>query len=102
MTSAADAGGRITLSAARTSAAHEAFDAALMEYPDQAAETLGHVDYKRYVEDYARWLSEQGDGAAAAACEARLHQTLINRGVAADVLERIARRRDAYRGCDLV
>jgi hypothetical protein len=102
MTSAADAGGRITLTAARTGAAREAFDAALMEYPDQAAETLGHVDYKGYLEDYARWLSDQGDGAAAAACEARLHQTLINRGVAADVLERIARRRDAYRGGDLV
>jgi len=102
MTSAADAGGRITLTAAQASPAREGLDAALMAYPDQAAETLGHVDYRHYVEDYARWLNDQGDAAAAQACQARLHDTLANRDVAADVLDRIARRRDGYRGGGLV
>jgi hypothetical protein len=78
-------------------AARESFGAALMEYPDQAAETLGHVDYRHYVDRFARWLDDNGDAAAAAACQARLHHTLANRAVAHHVLEEIARQRDAYR-----
>jgi hypothetical protein len=100
MTSAADAGGRITLTAARAEAARTSFSAALMEYPDQAAETLGHIDYKRYVDRFAQWLSDHGDAAAAAACQARLRDTLANRDVAEPVLEEIARRHDAYRAGD--
>ena len=101
MTSAADAGGRITLGAARVDAARESLGAALTEYPDQAAETLGHVDYKHYVDRFAQWLSDHGDATAAAACQARLHDTLANRDVADHVLEEIAGRRDAYRSGDV-
>jgi hypothetical protein len=100
MTSAAEAGGRIALSAASADAAREGLDAALMEYPDQAAETLGHVDYIDYVDRFARWLSDNGDPAAAAACQARLRDTLANRDVASHVLAETARRRDAYRTPD--
>jgi hypothetical protein len=102
MTSAADAGGRIKLGAAQADAARAGFGAALMEYPDQAAETLGHVDYKRYVDGFSQWLAGQGDAAGAAACQARLHDTLANRGIADQELEEIAARRAAYRGTDLV
>jgi hypothetical protein len=102
MTSAADAGGRIKLGAAQADAARTGFDAALMDYPDQAAETLGHVDYKRYVDGFSQWLAGQGDAEGAAACQARLHDTLANRGTADQELEEIAARRAAYRGTDLV
>ncbi len=97
MTSAADAGGRITMTAARMDAARKSFGAALMEYPDQAAETLGHIDYAQYVDRFARWLDDNGDAAAAAACRTRLHDTLANRAVAGHVLEELASRRDAHR-----
>jgi hypothetical protein len=101
MTSAADAGGRIKLGEAQAEAARAGFGAALMEYPDQAAETLGHVDYKRYVDGFSQWLAGQGDAAGAGACQARLHDTLANRGIADQELEEIAARRAAYRGTDL-
>ncbi|HZF32183.1 MAG TPA: hypothetical protein VE914_00095, partial [Candidatus Angelobacter sp.] len=95
MTAAADAGGRITLTPARADDARKSFAAALLEYPDQAAETLGHVDYKDYVDGFAQWLGDRGDAAGAATCRARLHDTLANRAVADPVLEEIAGRREA-------
>jgi hypothetical protein len=97
MTAAADSGGRVKLTAARTDAARAGFDAALMEYPEQAAQTLGHVDYRHYVDRFAQWLSDHGDSAAAAVCQARLHDTLANRGATDHMLAEIAGRRDAYR-----
>lgn len=102
MTSAADAGGRIKLTPARVEDARKSFGAALLEYPDQAAETLGHVDYKYYVDGFAQWLSDRGDTAGAATCQARLYDTLANRAVADHVLEEIAGRREAYRAGDLI
>ncbi|MGH7675458.1 MAG: hypothetical protein ACREMV_09315, partial [Gemmatimonadales bacterium] len=62
-----------------------------------AAETLGHVDYNYYVDRFARWLADQGDPAAAADVEDKLHETLAARGVLERVLEEIGRRRDTYR-----
>lgn len=97
MTSAADAGGRFRLAAARPDAARRRFDAALMDNADQAAETLGHIGYKLQVDRFAQWLSRQGDDAGAAECQARLQETLASRGAAAQVLQGIARRRDRYR-----
>jgi len=97
MMSAGEAGGRIAVTAACPDAARATFDAALMAQPDQAAETLGHVDYEHYVDGFARWLSEQGDAAAAAACRARLRDTLAARKVADHLPEDFARRGDACR-----
>jgi hypothetical protein len=100
MTSAADAGGSIKLAAARPDETRKGLGAALMEYPDQAAETLGHVDYKHYVDRFAEWLDDHGDAAGAAACQARLRDTLANRDVADHVLEEIAGRREAFQARD--
>jgi hypothetical protein len=97
MASAADVGGRIKAQAAEPDAARKGLAAALLKDPGQAAETLGHADYKYYVDRFSQWLSEQNDVRAAAACQDCLHRTLERRQVADHVLEEIAQRRDSFR-----
>ncbi len=90
MTSAADAGGRIEVAAADADGARRGLAAALMHDPDQAAETLGHVDYKDYVDGVAQWLCAQGDAAGAAACRDRMCETLARRKAANSLLQQVA------------
>jgi len=96
MMSAGDSDGRFKVAAAKVDAARKTFDAALMKHPEQAAETLGHIDYNYYVDRYARWLAGHNDAEGAAACEDRLYKTLAGRKVTERVLQEIARRRDSY------
>jgi hypothetical protein len=76
MASAADVGGRIEVRAGCPDAARKGLALALLRDPPLAAETLGHVDYRDYVDRFSRWLSEQNDPRAAAACRAALRATL--------------------------
>lgn len=92
MSSAADAGGTIALSKARPSEASRDLEAALLDAPKDAAETLGHVDYKVYVDDFSSGLVETGDNKAAVRAQETLHATLSARGVAHRVLAEIAKR----------
>lgn len=41
--------------------ARKRLDSALLEPGDTAAATLGHVEYREYVETYTEWLAEAGD-----------------------------------------
>jgi hypothetical protein len=75
MASAADVGGRIEVTAARPDAAREGLAAALLKDPRLAAETLGHADYRDYVDRFSQWLSGQNDPRAAAACRESLRAT---------------------------
>jgi hypothetical protein len=97
MMSAAEADGRFKVVAAKVDAARKTFGAALLKNPEQAAESLGHVDYKYYVDRYAEWLAAHDDAPAAADCQERLYKTLAARKVSEPVLQEVARRRDSYR-----
>jgi hypothetical protein len=59
--------------------ARKEFTAALMSQPDTAAETLGHIDYKYYVDGYCHYLEKQGHSKAAAAARDELLKTLSQR-----------------------
>jgi len=61
----------------------------LMKNADAAAETLGHIDFKYYVERYTNWLAIEGDKNGAKTCQDNLHNTLSKRNVLGSVLEEI-------------
>ncbi len=60
--------------------------AALVDDMNAAAETLGHVDFKNYVEAYQDTLQEQGNQKKATELRDDAHDTLKQRGVKASVL----------------
>jgi len=88
-TSAARGGGRITMSRADPAAARRHLDRALLENADAAAETFGHILYRRRVEDLAAYFAKRREPARAAAALEVLYQTLSRRGVPANVLREI-------------
>ncbi|MGH6930760.1 MAG: hypothetical protein ACREEV_20765, partial [Dongiaceae bacterium] len=96
MASAADVGGRIEAIAARPDAARTNLAAALLKDPLQAAETLGHVDYKYYVDRFSQWLNEHDDARAAAVCQESLRRTLAWRRVDGHVLQEVAQGRESF------
>lgn len=57
--------------------------------PNQAAETLGHIDFKYYMDGFSAFLSREGDKNAAAKAQGTLHATLSDRGVLKKVLKEI-------------
>jgi hypothetical protein len=62
-----------------------------------AAETLGHIEYREYVDAFSDWLAASGDPGAAAKRQSGLLKTLKARKVADWVLKAIERKRDSYR-----
>lgn len=64
-------------------------DAALTVDMNAAAETLGHVDFKNYVEAYQDVLREQGDSQSANELRDDAHDTLKKRGVKPSVLKEL-------------
>ena len=75
---------------------------ALTDRPDAAAESLGHIAYRRSTEQLTSWLAEKGDEAAAATCQGVLYKTLANRQVRGrpvlpEVLKEVDKQRDALR-----
>ncbi len=71
--------------------------ASLIKDPSNAAETLGHIDYKHYVDRFSAWLSEEeGEAAEAAKCQDLLHETLAERQVLGSVLDEIKSRHGGY------
>lgn len=69
---------------------------ALLAENDVAAETLGHIDYKYYVDQYSDWLQSEGDSREAVKCQDQLRLTLSHRKVAGWVLDEVTERRDRY------
>jgi hypothetical protein len=72
---------------------------ALTNQPDAAAETLGHIDYKYYVDKLTDSLAEQGgreQREEAAQIQDTLYRTLANRGVTERVLQEVKGRHDSY------
>lgn len=71
--------------------------AALMTDLNVAAETLGHIDYKYYVDHFSGWLTDLGDTDGATKIQSDLYQTLSARNVLDRVLQEIKERRDSYK-----
>lgn len=97
ITAAADDNAKFEVSAAQVEEGREILEGALIGKPAEAVETLGHIDYRYYVDLFADWLEKNGDNAAAAGCQSTLHDTLAaskNAGhvVSASVLAEIATR----------
>jgi hypothetical protein len=97
MEPAAEAGGKIKVAKAKPDEARKQLGAALMKEENVAAETLGHIEYRAYVDQYSDWLAAQGDPNAAAKCQSSLLSTLKDRKVADWVLSAIQKKRDSYK-----
>jgi len=95
--SAAEAGGKIKVAKAKPDEARKQLNAALMKKEDVAAETLGHIEYREYVDHFSDWLAASGDAGAAARAQAALYATLKARKVADWVLKAIEKKRDGYK-----
>ncbi len=91
------AGGKIKLLRGNTEEARKQLSIALAQQTDQAAESLGHIDYKYYVDRYSDWLYDQGDVEGAVKAQDDLYQTLSARKVLDLVLREIEGRRDRYK-----
>ena len=92
--SVAQGGGDIKMAPADTQQANKDLKAALSADKDAAAETLGHIDYKYYVDQLSDSLIAQGERKEAAAVEDGLYNTLSARNVLDSVLQQIKSRRD--------
>jgi hypothetical protein len=95
--SAAEAGGKFKVAKAKPDEARKQLNAALLKKDNVAAETLGHIEYREYVDQYSDWLAANGDSSAAAKAQSDLGATLKARNVADWVLKAIERKRDSYR-----
>jgi hypothetical protein len=96
--SASARGGAIRLEASQPERAERDLKTALLNDADVAAESLGHVDYKLYVDELTDLLEAQGKVDEAAAAQKTLHSILAARGVLPRVLEEIEKRRQALEG----
>jgi hypothetical protein len=94
---AAARGAAIKLENARPDEAHKGLRAALITNADVAAESLGHVDYKVYVDELTSLLEGEGDTEEAAETQDTLYKILASRNVLPSVLEDIDRRRQTLR-----
>ena len=97
LTSAAADKAKFDVSKADVGAAKSALDEALLENADVAADSLGHVDFKDYVDGYTDWLSEAGDPAGAAKKQAALQTVLTKRGVKKEVVAECEQRQKRYK-----
>jgi hypothetical protein len=87
----------IKVEAAQPDRAESELKAALMTQPDVAAESLGHVDYKVYVDELTDLQEAQGEVDAAAQTQETLHKILASRNVLPRVLAEIDARRQELR-----
>jgi hypothetical protein len=88
-------GGAIKLEGAQPARAATELTAALLTNADVSAESLGHVDYKVYVDELTNLLEAQGETAAAAEAQSTLYKILAARNVLPRVLAEIDERRDS-------
>ncbi len=100
MASAADSNGKIQVVKAETGAADKQLSTALLEKPDESAKTLGHIDYKYYVDSFSEFVAEEGDAKQAAQAQGEMQKTLSKRGVLPSVLEEIDDRQKIYAASD--
>ena len=81
---------------AKPDEAREALSHALLDEPAEAADTLGHIEYKQVVERYSAFLAEEGDPKAAASTMQKAEKTLAERGVLDSVISTMEAQRKRY------
>ncbi len=96
ITSAAQAGAAIEVEKAKVDKAHKMLNQALLDQPEEAAESLGHIVYRRQVEREARLLALQGAPGDAANCHKSLAETLKSRNVLLNVVRDVRRKGKSY------
>jgi hypothetical protein len=96
MESAQQVGAQFTIAQAQMDIGARGMEAALVENPARAAETLGHVDYKKYVDQLSDELAADGNVKAAGAAQDELYKTLQARKVKESVLEDVKTKRQGY------
>jgi len=87
---------RIEVLAARPQEAREQLTKALTEPVEVAAETLGHIEYKEYIDAFTDWLNREGMRKEAVKVQEELLLALTARQVPERVLQEVKARRDAY------
>jgi hypothetical protein len=97
MAAAAAVGAEIKTAKAKPAEARKQLNAALMKEENVAAETLGHIEYRAYVDQFSDWLAAHGEASAAAKCQTSLLSTMKERKVADWVLKDIQRKRDGFK-----
>ena len=97
MTSVADANGSLDVRRAQPDEALKLLGTAMGDnLGAAAAQTLGHVGYRREVEMFADALSHTGDAAGAASIQTDLAQVLADRGVLATVVQSVEDRANEF------
>jgi hypothetical protein len=76
--------------------ANRHLSAALTENMEISAESLGHIDFKYYVDLYAELLAAHGEKQEAARVQTNLHRVMAARGVLETVLRDIKTRAEQY------
>lgn len=94
---AAQAGAVIESKPASFKEARTEFVAAFKQ-PEVAAESLGHIDYKYYIDRFTDFLEKEGATQEALGLQDQLLQTLTSRKVLDSVLNEIRDRRDQFEG----
>lgn len=82
----------IQVNAPNEAEAQAQLSTALVNDAQQAAKTLGHIDFKYYVDRFSDWLVEQGDRQQAQQVQHVLYDTLASRKVSDRVLHSIKQR----------
>jgi hypothetical protein len=101
MTSVADADGSVAVRGAEPGEALSLLNATAGDNQgDVAAETLGHIGYRREVETLADALSMTGDPADAASLQTDLAKVLANRGVLPSVVQEVENKATSYGQAD--
>ncbi|HSK97894.1 MAG TPA: hypothetical protein VK891_14825 [Euzebyales bacterium] len=90
------AGKRIATMAAEPIAARQHLSEALLDAPEKAADTLGHIAYTEQVAQYGAFLTVQGRPDEAAETLKTAEDVLASRGVLASVVDDLASTRRAY------
>jgi hypothetical protein len=90
------AGKRIATMAAEPIAARQHLSEALLDAPEKAADTLGHIAYTEQVAEYGAFLAVQGRRDEAAESLKTAEDVLASRGVLPSVVDDLASTRRAY------
>lgn len=69
----------------------------LIKNASEAVETLGHINYKNEVDNYCKFLSDEGSNVVAAECQATMHNALSARKVHKNVLQQILDAQKTYK-----
>lgn len=92
MQTAQEIGAKIKTSKPSADQARQQLSTALVKPGRSAAESLGHIDYKYYVDQFSNWLDDEGESSQALEVQTSLLQTLKARKVLDRVIEAVENR----------